>query len=93
MSIAESAYTYRIQRLQILWSSYRKLAWVGFEPATTEPLFKHSTWLSYEAMCSTLTQSQLSTTTSISWFLQCHIWLWLFVLISRNVSLIEVFCR
>ena len=36
MSVAESADTYGIHHWRILWSSYRKLAWVGFEPTTTE---------------------------------------------------------
>ena len=31
MSVAEWADTYGIQHWQILWSSYRKMAWVGFE--------------------------------------------------------------
>ena len=29
-------YIYGIHHWQILWSSYRKVAWVGFEPTTTE---------------------------------------------------------
>ena len=29
-------YIYGIHHRKILWSSYRKLAWVGFEPTTTE---------------------------------------------------------
>ena len=29
-------YIYGIHHQKILWSSYRKLAWVGFEPTTTE---------------------------------------------------------
>ena len=29
-------YIYGIHNWRILWSSYRKLAWVGFEPTTTE---------------------------------------------------------
>ena len=29
-------YIYGIHHRRILWSSYRKLAWVGFEPTTTE---------------------------------------------------------
>ena len=36
MSVAEWADTYGIPHWRILWSSYRKLAWVGFEPTTTE---------------------------------------------------------
>ena len=38
MSVAEWADTYGIHHWRILWSSYRKLAWVGFEPTTTESL-------------------------------------------------------
>ena len=36
MNVAEWADIYGIHHWQILWSSYRKLAWVGFKPATTE---------------------------------------------------------
>ena len=36
MSVAEWVDTYGIHHWRILWSSYRKLAWVGFEPTTTE---------------------------------------------------------
>ena len=36
MSVAEWADTYGIHHWQILWSSYRKFAWVWFEPMTTE---------------------------------------------------------
>ena len=36
MSVAEWTDTYDIHHWRILWSSYRKLAWVGFEPTTTE---------------------------------------------------------
>ena len=35
-SVAEWADTYGIHHWRILWSSYRELAWVGFEPMTTE---------------------------------------------------------
>ena len=37
MSVAEWADKYGIHLWRILWSSYRKLAWVGIEPTTTEP--------------------------------------------------------
>ena len=36
MSVAKWADTYGIHHWRTLWSSYRKLAWVGFEPTTTE---------------------------------------------------------
>ena len=36
MSVAEWVDTYGIHHWRILWSSYRKLAWVRFEPTTTE---------------------------------------------------------
>ena len=36
MSIAEWATTYRIHHWHILRSSYRKVAWIGFETRTTE---------------------------------------------------------
>ena len=36
MSVAEWNDTYGIHHWRILWNSYRKLAWVRFEPTTTE---------------------------------------------------------
>ena len=36
MSVPEWVNTYAIHHWMILWSSYRKFAWVGFEPMTTE---------------------------------------------------------
>ena len=36
MSVAEWAHTYGINHWRILIRGYRKLAWVLFEPATTE---------------------------------------------------------
>ena len=36
MSVAEWANTYGIHHWQILWSRYRKWAWVGFGPTITE---------------------------------------------------------
>ena len=36
VSVVEWADTYGIHHWWILWSSYRKLTWVGFEPTTTE---------------------------------------------------------
>ena len=36
MSVAEWVNTYGIHHQRIHWSSYRKLAWAGFEPTTTE---------------------------------------------------------
>ena len=36
VSVVEWADTYGIHHWWILWSSYRKLAWVGFEPTTSE---------------------------------------------------------
>ena len=36
MSVAEWIDTYGIHSWRILWSSYRKFVWVGFEPTTTE---------------------------------------------------------
>ena len=36
MSVAEWTDAYGIYHWRILWNSYRKLAWVGFEPTTTE---------------------------------------------------------
>ena len=36
MSVEKWADTYGIHHWRILWSNYRKLARVGFEPTTTE---------------------------------------------------------
>ena len=36
MSVAEWTDIYGIHNWRIIWSSYRKLVWVGFEPTTTE---------------------------------------------------------
>ena len=36
MSVAEWSDTYGIHHWRIIWSSYRKLAWVEYEPTTTE---------------------------------------------------------
>ena len=36
ISVAEWVDTYGIYHWRILWSSYKKLVWVGFEPTTTE---------------------------------------------------------
>ena len=36
MSVAEWTDVYGIHHWRILWSSYRKLDWVGFKPTTTE---------------------------------------------------------
>ena len=93
MNVAEWADKYGIHHWRILWSSYRKLAWVGFESTTTEPLFIRCNQLSYQAMCPALTQSQLSTATSILSFTQCHISFWPFAFVIRHVSSIEVFCK
>ena len=38
MSIAEWAYVYGIHHRRVIWSSYRKLTLVGFEPTTTGTL-------------------------------------------------------
>ena len=61
---------------RIFRNNYRKLAWVRFEPWTQDHWipFRCSNRLSYQAMSSTLTQSQLCTVTPISSVcLQCFI--------------------
>ena len=50
MSVAEWADTYGIHHWRILWSSYRKLAWVGFEHTTTE--FRSDALTDYFSFCS-----------------------------------------
>ena len=76
MSVAEWTDAYGIHHWRILWSSYRKLAWVEFE-FNHWILFRHSNQLSYEAKSPTCTQSQLCTPTPVSLLLQCQISFWL----------------
>ena len=57
-------YIYGLHYWRIIWSSYRKFAWVGS---------RRSNRLSYQAMSSTCTQSLLCTATPISPFVQCLI--------------------
>ena len=85
-------YIYGIHHRRILWSSYRKLAWVGFEPTTTE---FHSDALTDWAIRPwvQLALSQLCTPTPISSFAQCHI---SFRLLPSSVAtfvLIEILLR
>ena len=68
MSAAEWIDTYVIQHWRILRSSYRKLAWVGFQPMVCWILFTRSKQLSYQAMSSTSSQSQLCKATPVSSF-------------------------
>ena len=56
MSVAKWTDTYRIHHWRILWSRYRKFAWLGFEPTNHWILFIHSNLPSYQAMNSTHTQ-------------------------------------
>ena len=65
---------YGIYHWQVLWSSYRKLAWVGFEPKATEFYSNALTdWAIVGTMSSTHTQIQLSTATPISMFVSYFI--------------------
>ena len=66
MSVVEWTDIYGIHRWRILWSSYRKLTWVGFESHDHWILFRLSNPLSYQAVSSTRTQIQLYTATPIS---------------------------
>ena len=67
-------------------SRYRKLARVGFEP-----MRPRSNRLSYQAMSSTRTQSQLYTATPISSFVQCLVLFRLLPSSAATVILIEIF--
>ena len=64
-------YIYGIHHRRIVWSSYRKLAWVGFESMTTE--------FGSDALTDWAIKScvQLCTAPPISSFLQCLISFWL----------------
>ena len=69
-------------------NSYRKLAWVGFEPHNYWILFRCSNWLSYQAMSSTCSQSQLCTATPISQFhvfVQCSCFISIFAIVSHHI--------
>ena len=74
MSVAEWANTYDIHHWQILWSSYGKLTWVGFEPTTTEfwILFRRSNWLCYLAMSSTHSEPTFYSFSNFIFFLVSH---------------------
>ena len=62
LSVYLYIYLYGIPHWRIIWSSYRRLAWVGFELTTTE--FR-SDALTDWGISSTRTQSQLCTATPI----------------------------
>ena len=71
MSVAKKCgYIYGIYHWIILRSSYRKFAWVGSDHWIP---FKRSNQLSYQAMSSTRTQTQLCTVAPMSSCVQCHI--------------------
>ena len=93
MSVAEWSDTYGIHQWRIIWSSYRKLAWGGFEPTTTEFRSNPLAYLSYQAMSSSHTQSQLSTTTPSSLFAQCPISFRLLPSLVAMFVLIEISMR
>ena len=59
-------YIYGIHHWRIFRSSYRKLAWVGFEPMTTLNSVRRSKRQSYHTMSLTRSQSQLCAVTPIS---------------------------
>ena len=64
-------YIYGIHHWRILWSSYRKLAWVGFEPTTTE--FRSDALTDWSNKVITMekknTFSKNIFDTSLSWFI------------------------
>ena len=65
--MAEWVNTYDIHHWEIFRSSFRKLAWVWFEPTTVLWIpFKRCNRLSYQAMGSSHSQSQLWRATRIS---------------------------
>ena len=76
MSPAEWVDTCGVRHWSILWSSYRKEAWVGF--------FTHGQWipfrrckrLRYQAISSSRIQSQLCRATPMGSFVQSHISFW-----------------
>ena len=64
--VAERIGIHGIHHWRIFRSSYRKLAWVGFEPMTTLNSVRRSKRQSYHTMSLTRSQSQLCAVTPIS---------------------------
>ena len=73
MSVAEWPDTYSIHHWRILWSSYRKLAWVGFEPTTTK---FHSEVLNDWTIRPWV---QLALRANFAYLLQFHLFVFLFI--------------
>ena len=77
-------YVYGILHWRIFIVSYRKLAWVGFEPTTVE--FRSGAltdWVIRPWV--QLAVSQLCTATSISSFVQCSRFIWAIAFVSRHL--------
>ena len=75
MSVAEWVDTYGIHHWRIIWSSYRKLTWVEFEPATTEFLSEHIYVYTYSVstrQVSSLVHFHGSSMTALATFLGVH---------------------
>ena len=87
MSVAEWANTYGIQHWQILWSRYRKLDWVGFEPTITEfRLDALTNWT-----ITSWVQLGLRAYFAQLFQFQCHNSFRLFAFVSRHVYFLQRF--
>ena len=92
MSVAEWADTDGIQHWPILWSSYRKLAWVECEPETTEPPSDPLTDWAIRPCVKLALRASFVQALQYHHFVQCHVSLQLFAFVSCHVYLIEFFC-
>ena len=91
-TVVEWAATYGIHHRPILWSSYRKMAWVGLEPTTTEPpsdALKHCAirpWIQLVLRANFVQALQYHR------FVLCHVSFQSFALVSRHIYVIKLFC-
>ena len=84
---------WNVKKCLFIWRSYRKLAWVGFEPTTTEFRSDALTDWAIRPWVQLALRANFFTATPISWLVQCHISFRLFIFVICHVYLIKVFCR
>ena len=95
MSVAEWRDTYDIHHWRILWSRYRKLAWVGFAPTTTEFHSDALTDWAIRPWIQLALRANFVQLLQFHLFVQCQISFRLLHSSSRHVYLIEILklCR
>ena len=84
-------YIYRIHHWQILWSSYRKLAWVGFEPVNSVQTLQATELSGHE-----FNSHSQPTLYSYSNFIVCSVWHFISACLPSSVAtsiLIKFFFR